>query len=422
MAGETVLICGAGVSGSVAAYWLARYNYVVTVIERSKAEQRMGQGIEIEQPAVQVVQAMGIMEDLQAVKTTEMGFSLMDEQSRSWGKFEAGGVSPTGDLELMRGDLTVVLYKAADAHPKVTYHFETKLRNLSQIGDKVSVEMVDRHNGITRVEEFDYVIGADGSQSATRKLAMGSDEELDCIKYVGANVAYFSIPKSERDWPLSRACNFPGRRLMWIRPAGKNSESSSVYLIHTGGEVPGLRAANVSGDRPKQKKILADLFAGLGWEGPRIIEGMMASENFYSDELAQVKLGTWSKNRVVLVGDSAWSPTPFTGQGNQLAIIGAFVLAQEMSWNRSPEAFKRYETRLRSYVTESQQIPLSGYGPYLFNPSVAWSIAILRISFFTVSMVTRLILWSGVSRLLPGRRQEDEFDLQINHSVTKKTS
>ncbi len=152
-----------------------------------------------------------------------------------------------------------------------------------------------------------------------------------------------------------------------MRPVGKASDTTSVYLIHAGVDVLNLRRANVTGDRLKQKEAFAELYCGLGWPTPRVVEQMMRSHNFYSDELVQFKLPKWSRDRVVLLGDAAWAPTPFTGQGNQLAIIGAWVLAQELSRNRNTLAFDMYEKRLRSYVKTAQCIPLWGYAPYITN-------------------------------------------------------
>ena len=180
---------------------------------------------------------------------------------------------------------------------------------------------------------------------------------------------------------------------------------TSVYLIHAHDDVPTLRQANAAGDRLKQKEGFAELYSGLGWETPRVIEQMMRAENFYSDELVQVKLQKWSQDRVVLVGDAAWAPTPLTGEGNQLAIIGAWVLAQELSRNRSTVAFEMYEKRLRSYVENAQSIPLGGYAPLLFNPQTAWGIWLLRT-------IVRFVSWMNLPRMLP-EKQPNVFDLEI---------
>jgi len=418
MPSERILICGAGVAGSVLAYWLAKNDFEVVVIERSKTEQKSGQGIEIEEPALQVVKSMGILDKLNEKRTGETGFNLVDVQGRSCGILEAGGFSPTGALELMRGDLTEVLYKAADKSPNVTYLFETSIHSLRQTQDKVIVDLQNRNDRTILTEAFDLVVGADGQRSRTRQLVMGSPEELNCFKHVGAYVAYFSIPKQDQDWPYSRLCHFPDQKVIWTRPVSTESDVTSVYFIHLNDNIPSLRRANAAGDRLKQKEAFAELYSGLGWESPRIIEQMMEAENFYSDELVQVKLQKWSRDRVVLVGDAAWAPSPFTGAGNQLAIIGGWVLAQELSRNRNVMAFDMYEKRLRPYVEDAQSIGLGGYAPYLFVPQTSWGIWLLRTAFRLVSLLVNFFSWTGLGSMLPeGHSQaHDTFDLEMEEA------
>lgn len=419
MSSEKVLICGAGVAGSVLAFWLAKYDYQVTVIERSRAEQKLGQGLEIEEPALTIVKSMGIIDKLREKKTIEAGTEILDQSSRSYARFDAAGFSPTGELELMRGDLTEVLYRAADEFNNVTYRFETTIRSLSQTQDKVTVELENRNEKRTTTEEFDFVIGADGIRSRTRQLVMGSPEQLDCFKPIGAYCAYFSIPKQAQDWPYSKVCQYPERRVAWLRPARKDSNETSVYLMYLNSDAPALHEANLAGDRNKQKAAFADLFAGLGWETPRIVEQMMKADNFYSDELMQVKLKNWSQGRVALVGDSAWAPTPWTGQGNQLAILGGYVLAQEMSRNRTPLALQQYEKRLRSHVEECQKIPLSGYMPYMVCPQTSWGIAFFRLTMGLVSFSLRVLSWTGLMGLFGDGHEEVNFDLEMKDQEKK---
>lgn len=417
MPAQKILVCGAGISGSVVAYFLARQNFQVTVIERSRASQKAGQGLEIEEPALTVVKEMdGVLDELKKVRTGEQGFELVDEKGRSWARLDADkGFSPTGALEMMRGDMTEVFYRAADEFENVRYEFQTTIEGLKQNSKKAVVELKNRTDNSIRTEEFDLVIGADGVKSRTRQLLMGSDEELNCLKPVGAYVSYFSIPKADSDWPRSQLCHFPKRRIMWLRPMSATADLTSVYLIHCARHVPALHAANLSGDRSQQKKAFANLYSGLGWQADRVIAGMMKTDNFYSDELAQIKLPTWSKDRVVLLGDSAWAPTPFTGQGNQLAIIGAWVLAQELSRNPSPLGLQKYEQRLRPYVESCQTIALGGYMPYLLNPQTNWGIWTVRSLFWLLAGVTKVFLWTGAGNWLPERSAnlQPDFDLQI---------
>lgn len=182
---------------------------------------------------------------------------------------------------------------------------------------------------------------------------------------------------------------------------------SSVYLSHFHDDDPSLCRANDAGDRQMQKEAFAKLFTGLGWEIPRAIEQMMKAKNFYFDQLMQVKLPKWSQNRVVLLGDAAYAPSPITGQGTLLAILGAYVLAQELSRNREDEsaAFEKYEKRLRSYVENAQCIPLGGYAPYMLNPQTSWGIWLFRT-------ITSFVSWTKLAKILPDPKAAT-FDLEI---------
>ena len=192
-----------------------------------------------------------------------------------------------------------------------------------------------------------------------------------------------------------------------IRPRGEHSETTSVYLGCFRGDEPSLLRARDSGDRQMQKETFAKLFAGSGWEVPRVIEQMLGAKNFYFDQYVQVKLPKWSQERAVLLGDAAWAPSPLTGQGTQLAILGGYVLAQELARHRDHGllAFEKYEKRLRRHVEDAQNIPLGGYAPYVLNPQSSFGIWLFR-------NIASFISWTKVLNLLP-KQQAAAFDLEI---------
>jgi FAD binding domain len=49
---------------------------------------------------------------------------------------------------------------------------------------------------------------------------------------------------------------------------------------------------------------------------------MRYSPDFYFDSASQVHLDDWARDRVVLVGDAAHSPSPLSGQGTSLTLAG----------------------------------------------------------------------------------------------------
>jgi 2-polyprenyl-6-methoxyphenol hydroxylase-like FAD-dependent oxidoreductase len=91
--------------------------------------------------------------------------------------------------------------------------------------------------------------------------------------------------------------------------------------------------------------------------------------------MAQVKLDRWSRGRIVLLGDAGYCPTPLTGLGTSLALVGAYILAGELANARYEAtgageedsvqgAFNRYETRMRPYVEQGQELPPGGADGY----------------------------------------------------------
>ncbi|RYE36099.1 MAG: hypothetical protein EOP21_15115 [Hyphomicrobiales bacterium] len=85
---------------------------------------------------------------------------------------------------------------------------------------------------------------------------------------------------------------------------------------------------------------------------------LACAADFYFGVMAQVHMPHWSKGRVALVGDAGYCPSPFTGQGSSLAIIGAYILADELSRHPGDHnaAFTVYEERMRPFVEKNQAI------------------------------------------------------------------
>ena len=405
-----VLIVGAGVAGTTLATLLSPHASCITLIDRSSSQYTAGQGIDIEGPAFEVVKLMDVLEPIKAKMTRELGAAVVDEQNQTCGQFDVadGGPTLTRSIEIMRGDLVEVLLGKARGCGNVGVRFETGVRSLRQGGRKVFVELEGKDG--TSTEEFDVVVGADGVKSRTRQLAMGSPAQLNCLKPVSCFVAFFSIPSQAQDWPRARLCQFPGRRSMTIRPRGEHSKYSSVYIGTFNDTDPTLLAAQENRDNQKAKEAFAKLYSGLGWETDRVVGELLKTDNFYFDRLMQVKLPKWSEGRVVLLGDAAYAPSPLTGKGTALAILGAYVLAQELSRNAEDviTAFEKYDKRLRKYVEDAQNIPLYGYVPYLLNPATSLGIWLFRT-------IAWFITWSGLAKKLPDI-ESAKFDLEIKKS------
>jgi 2-polyprenyl-6-methoxyphenol hydroxylase-like FAD-dependent oxidoreductase len=97
-------------------------------------------------------------------------------------------------------------------------------------------------------------------------------------------------------------------------------------------------------------------FAGTGWRTPELLAEVQRSKTFYFDKLCQMKMPSWTKGRVALVGDAGYCASPAAGRGGSLAIDGAAALAD--AFQKFPgdfeQAFQEYNSSFRPFVVEIQ--------------------------------------------------------------------
>ena len=131
-------------------------------------------------------------------------------------------------------------------------------------------------------------------------------------------------------------------------------------------------------DLTAQKALLRDKFSGGKWECRSILAKLDCIQNLYFDRVSQIKMDSWSRGRIALVGDAAFCVSLMAGQGSALAMTAAYVLAGELTKaaGRHEEAFGNYERRLRAYIGSKQKgaerfsaafAPKSRWGLFLRN-------------------------------------------------------
>lgn len=233
---------------------------------------------------------------------------------------------------------------------------------------------------------FDLVVAADGIGSKIRGMALGKDATT--IKSLNAYTAYFSVPRGSTDSDWSRIHWLNHGRVLAIRP--DNIGRMRPFLLFHGPEsdvrLARCRQAAKEGEAA-QKALFAELFKDGDWETHRFIEGMLASDDFYMQHIAQVKLDRWSNGGVTVLGDAGYAPSPFAGAGTTIAFIASYVLAGEISKHPGniPAALESYERILRPYAEATQKLP---YGvPGIFLPQSNTGVSMLNALTWTISTV-----------------------------------
>ena len=364
----TVLISGASIAGPTLAFWLTRFGFQTTLIERADSLRLGGQNIDVTGAAQKIVQLMGIENDIRAANTGELGVRFVDENNRTKAELPKGeSTIGTRELEILRGDLAKLLFDLTK--DQVEYIFGDQITGLKQEEAGVTVTF---QNGVDR--QFDLVICADGIRSKTRALIFGDEPT---VRSLGLYVSYFTIPRATTDSAWARWYNAPGSRVIFIRPDNEGTTRVSFSFLSA---PKGYERLPV----PEQKEILKETFADAGWEAPRILAELDTNPDIYFDGISQVIAPRWSNGRCAMVGDAAFCPSPLSGMGTSLAIVGAYVLAGELSSNRDYEqAFAAYESRLRPFVDQVQKLPPGV--PWVAHPKTKIGIAVFNAGIRLIS-------------------------------------
>jgi 2-polyprenyl-6-methoxyphenol hydroxylase-like FAD-dependent oxidoreductase len=183
MKNERVLISGASVAGPALAFWLAKFGWDVTVVERAPGIRPGGYAIDFRGSGYRVLERMGLVDAVKALETRSGSITMVDENNKVIARLPDGFTS--GELEILRGDLAQLLYDAT--RNSATYIFDDPIQSITQSQEGVDVTFRSRS-----ADRFDLVVGADGLHSNVRSIAFG--EESKFAKPMGYYIAIFTVP------------------------------------------------------------------------------------------------------------------------------------------------------------------------------------------------------------------------------------
>ncbi|MGA7524027.1 MAG: FAD-binding domain [Acidobacteriaceae bacterium] len=400
-----VLIAGAGIAGPTLAYWLLHHGFTPTLVESGSRLRTGGYIIDFWGAGFDIADRMHLLPALEPLGYKVQEMRVVDERGRCIAGLPTSAffdLTQGRFISIARGDLAACIYGALKGRVETLFGDRiTRLRS-SSAGVSVDFEHAESRS-------FDLVVGADGLHSGVRQIAFGDEAHFE--QYLNCKAAAFQVagyaPRDELVYVMHTQVGQQVARFSM-------RDDRTMFLLTFKDQDPSVPATLAD-----QKDFLRRRFAGAGWEIPQILDALDGVSDLYFDRVSQIRMGTathsWSRERMALVGDAAFCVSLLAGQGSALAMVGAYILAGELS--RSPEnpaaALARYQQCFGPFVLGKQKA-----APRMvdfFAPRSALALSLRN-------GVLRLMRLPGIANLAAGRSLYDRIDIPDYEAAQTQSS
>lgn len=292
--------------------------------------------MDVRGPALPVVEQMNVLASLREAATLARSLTVVDSSGRRIGWIPSQASADA--VEIPRSALAGILNRVASAHAGVIY--DDSVLTLHDDGQGVDVTF-ER----SAPRRFDLVVGADGLHSRVRRLTFGPESQF--LTHLGLYIATTSLQGASADRTVLMH-NAPGRAVA-VHPAVGHEIAAFIFR--------GPPRSNIHDmGMGQNKQLVVDAYSRLGWRVPELLDRVRDSEDLYFDSVSRVRLDSWARGRIVLVGDAA-SCVSLLGEGSSMAIAGAATLAHELGAqvDEPATALRRYEHAHRKRVARRQR-------------------------------------------------------------------
>lgn len=342
MPDTSVAIVGSGVAGAATAIRLAERGVDVDLYEAVPEPQPIGAGLLLQPTGQRVLAAMGLLNEALALGVrvdglfgdTPEGRAVLDMSYRRYHP-EAYG------LGLQRGALMGLLWGRV-RELGIRWHCGTAVEGFEQDGNGVTLRLAGREPA-----RHAALILANGSFSRLRE-GMKVEQRVRTFPW-GAIWTVLPAPEGFPQIELRQRFR-SASQMIGLMPVGKagvddTERGINLYWSLPLAELDGW-AARTGLDQLKQQ------MGGLFPDVTPLLAGLQEPAQLREARYADVWMSRWHDGRVLAIGDCAHGMSPQLGQGANMALIDAHVLAAQMDSGRTdwPQAFANWSQQRRAHL------------------------------------------------------------------------
>jgi 2-polyprenyl-6-methoxyphenol hydroxylase-like FAD-dependent oxidoreductase len=327
-----VAVVGYGMAGATTAYLLARDGHRVTLFERSPEVTATGAGVILQPSGQAVLSHLGVLDQVIAHAAPLEALNAVHWDGRTmivnrYAEFEPGCRA----YGTHRGVLFDSLKSLVDSQPvQVNLGSEIVARRIRD-NCVTLIDTQDDHHG-----PFDFQVCGDGSRSVLRKC-LGS-----------------------RCWTMPYT-----HGTLWAIAPGRGVESELLQVVrrnrYLSGLLPlgdglvtlywGLPVRELESTRRRGLDSLKQEIVAFCPQAAEPLEFIHDFDQLLFTTYRANWMGRWFDRHTICIGDSAHAMSPHLGQGINLAMVDAWVLAGAIRETHSPpQAFRLWHRRQAAYL------------------------------------------------------------------------
>ena len=335
-----VVIIGAGVPGLALALALRQRDVSTLLLDARRNVENVSRGLTLQPNGLEALEKLGVLDKIQRAGSKTQVFEIRNSKGTLLLEADYGLLHHPQNylLTVNASELDLALrYRAEESGAEVVWgaRFQDLVRNNGQVRG-VSFETDEGKDQVNA----SVVVGADGSQSRVRD-AMGVKAETK--KYPDSFIA--GLAGSVREFEgRARQYQDPGI-MLGVMPAGRDT----TYFFYSVGARSFDEIKKEGIDRVKEELVrlapeASAAFASIqGWTGL----------GYFTPSYTKVR--RWVDSGVALLGDSAHTFHPHAGQGLNLSLQDALVLAEVIqravkAGDTSTGSLLEYQTRQKMYA------------------------------------------------------------------------